>query len=70
MIIEYINTFLSTFILFKKTLLDVFLPGLDVIITTAVDTFSNGVALDLCKNYLYNRKQYVEVGYFKSKKQR
>ena len=26
----------------------------------------NGAALDLCKNYLYNRKQYVEVGDFKS----
>ena len=26
----------------------------------------NGAALDLCKNYLYNRKQYVDVGDFKS----
>ena len=26
----------------------------------------NGAAFDLCKNYLYNRKQYVEVGDFKS----
>ena len=26
----------------------------------------NGAALDLCKNYLYNRKQYVEIGDFKS----
>ena len=26
----------------------------------------NGAALDLCKNYLYNRKQYVEIGDFTS----
>ena len=26
----------------------------------------NGATLDLCNNYLYNRKQYVEVGDFKS----
>ena len=30
----------------------------------------NGAALDLCTNYLCNRKQYIEVGVLSRKKQR